>query len=86
MDKIDPNKQSPFVPAEILEAALQIVDSLNPDRELMAILIVVENGAPPSMVSSIHPESIPDLLQFLIDHQKNATAFANGEPVNQKRN
>lgn len=88
MQTTDLKKPPLFVPPEILEAVMHVIAGLNEGREesMMCVLVAVENGAPPTVISSVHPESLPDLFQFLIEHQKNASVTSNGEPVNQKRN
>lgn len=78
------NPKTIFVPPEVGNAALEIIERFNPGRDIHVMLIAVETGAPPTMVSSIHPESIPDILQFLLDYHSNADVGVNQHPVEKK--
>ena len=71
---------APKVPEALVEAVLNIVERINPGRDLHIITIVAESGkkAPPVMVSSIAPEQIPEILQWFIDHHSTKTLTKDG--------
>jgi hypothetical protein len=61
------------LPAGIGEMLLDIVHQCNGgDEEIQIIIIAAKTGTPPSVVSSIHPDMVPQVLQWLIDHHDNA--------------
>lgn len=65
------------VPPQLGEVVRQIIQRLNnEDPEIEIILIAVKSDIPPTMVASITPDSVKDVLQWLIDHHGRSTTSA----------
>lgn len=73
--------KAPMLPVELVDAVLRIIQKINfGDEELQMITIVCKTGAPPTMVSTIVPSQVPEILQWLIDHHDTARVETSDPP------
>lgn len=61
------------LPPEATMAIAELIDRLNPEHpDLGVVVVVAKKDLPPSVMSTIPPDKIPELFQWLIDHHGKA--------------
>lgn len=66
-----------YVPPELVERMLDVIHHINGDLEFQILVVVVKSDTPPTMVSSIHPDQVPEILAWLIEHHKSVRVERN---------
>lgn len=63
-----------MVPSEIGDVVLKVINNLNPAHEngIDIIIVAIKKDEAPQVVTSIHPDSLKAIYQWLADHQESA--------------
>lgn len=62
---------APYIPTEMGLTIIDAIRRINDDPEIEVIVIAVKMNEPPSMVSSIPPDKVVDVLSFMTAEAKN---------------
>jgi hypothetical protein len=58
------------VPPPLVESLLQVIQTINPQHpDIHVIVIAAQTGCAPTLTGTMHPDSMHDLFQWLIDHR-----------------
>lgn len=73
------------IPDGLGQSILQVLSAANPEHDdIHFTLLVVQDGCPPSVLSSIHPDELPHFLTFCAQHQAGARVEVSDGSIGEK--